>query len=61
MISPSLLADFDLECVVECVVMGLKNLVKRRGVIDGGFRGLLLLTPDGGAVNGEDGISIVLS
>jgi hypothetical protein len=57
--SLSLLEDFDLECVDERVVAGLKNRVKRRGVMDGGFLGLLLLlaTIEEGATLGEDGSS----
>ena len=47
----SLLEDF--EPVVERVVMGVKNLVKRRGVMEGCPLGLLLTVDEDGAAVGD--------
>lgn len=54
----SLLEDF--EPVVERVVMGVKNLVKRRGVMEGCPLGLLLTAVEDGAAVGDVGKSTLL-
>jgi hypothetical protein len=51
---------FDLEFVDERDVMGVKNLVKRRGVMDGWPLGLLLTRPGEDAAMGELGKAAVL-